>query len=95
MAEQCVESNFYVSFAGPVTFPNAHKLHQIAKWIDLDKILLETDSPWLDPQVVRGRRNEPAFLPFIAQKIADLRGISVRELAEASTENAKDIFQLP
>jgi len=68
MAEQCVKSNFYISFAGPVTFPNSHNLHEIAKWIELDKILLETDSPWLAPQDMRGKRNEPAFLTFTAKK---------------------------
>jgi TatD DNase family protein len=95
MAEQCIKSDFYISFAGPVTFPNSHKLHEIAKCIDLSKILLETDSPWLAPQEMRGKRNEPAFLLFIAKKIAELKGISLEELAEATTENAKEIFQLP
>jgi len=94
MAEQCVGFGFYISFAGPVTFPNSHKLQEIAKSIDLNKILLETDSPWLAPQDMRGKRNEPAFLPFIAKKIAKLKGISMDELAEATTENAKEIFQL-
>ena len=95
MAEQCIKSDFYISFAGPVTFPNSHKLHEIVKGIDLNKILLETDSPWLAPQEMRGKRNEPAFLLFIAKKIAKLKEISVDELAEATTENAKEIFQLP
>jgi len=95
MAEQCIKSNFCISFAGPVTFPNSHALHEVAKWIDMNKILLETDSPWLAPQEMRGKRNEPAFLPFIAKKIAKLKGISVDELTEATTENAKEIFQLP
>lgn len=95
MAKQCVKSNFYISLAGPVTFPNSHKLHEIAKRIDLNKLLLETDSPWLAPQKMRGRRNEPAFLPFTAKKIAELRGISVDELAEATTGNAKEIYQIP
>lgn len=95
MAEQCVKSNFYISFAGPVTFPNSHKLHEIAKWIDLKKILLETDCPWLAPQDMRGKRNEPAFLIFIAKKIAELRRISMDELSEATTKNAREIFQLP
>ena len=95
MAQQCIESGFYISFAGPVTFPNSHKLREIAKSTDLNKILLETDSPWLAPQDMRGKRNEPAFLPLIAKKIADLRGISIHELAEATTKNAKEIFQLP
>ncbi len=95
MAEWCIKSNFYISFAGPATFPNSHELRRIAKWTDLNKILLETDSPWLAPQNKRGKRNEPAFLPFIAKKIAELKGISMDELAEATTENAKEIFQLP
>ncbi|TET18840.1 TatD family deoxyribonuclease [Candidatus Bathyarchaeota archaeon] len=95
MAERCVKSNFCISFAGPVTFPNSHELRRIAKWTDLNEILLETDSPWLAPQDKRGKRNEPAFLPFIAKKIAELKGISVDELAEATTENAKEVFQLP
>ena len=95
MAGQCIDSDFYISFAGPVTFPNSHKLHKIAKCTALDKVLLETDSPWLAPQEVRGKRNEPSFLPFIAKKIATLKGISVDELAEATSENAKRILQLP
>jgi len=94
MAERCVRYGFYISFAGPVTFPNSRRLQAIAKWIDLNKILLETDSPWLAPQEIRGKRNEPAFLPFIAKKIAKLKGISLTELTEATTRNAKEIFQL-
>lgn len=95
MAEQCINSGFLISFAGPVTFPNSHKLHEIAKCTALNKILLETDSPWLAPQEVRGKRNEPSFLPFIAEKIAQLKGTSMDELAEATSENARRIFQLP
>jgi len=94
MAERCVRYGFYISFAGPVTFPNSRRLQVIARWIDLSKILLETDSPWLAPQERRGKRNEPAFLPFIAKKIAKLKGIPVDELGEATTRNAKDFFQL-
>jgi TatD DNase family protein len=92
MAEQCIESGFYISFAGPVTFPNSRKLQAIARLVDLNKILLETDSPWLAPQEVRGKRNEPSFLPFIARKIAELKKISLAELAEATTKSAKQIF---
>ncbi len=95
MAEQCINSGFLISFAGPVTFPNSHKLHEIAKCTALNKILLETDSPWLAPQEVRGKRNEPSFLPFIAKKIAQLKGTSMEELAKATSENARRIFQLP
>ena len=95
MAEQCIKLGFLVSFAGNVTYPNAHKLHEIARWIDMNRILLETDSPWLAPQDMRGKRNESAFLPSIAKKIAKLKGISTDELAEATTRNAKEIYQLP
>ena len=94
MAEQCVKMDYYLSFAGPVTFPNAYRLHETAKSIDLNKILVETDCPWLAPQEMRGKRNEPAFLQFTAEKIANLRGISLCELAEATTKNTKQIFQL-
>ena len=93
-SERSIESDFYKSLAGPVTFPRASKLHEIAKQIDSDRILLETDSPWLAPQRMRVRRNEPSFLPFIAEKVAELRGISVEELARVTTENAKRIFAL-
>jgi TatD DNase family protein len=95
MAEQFINSGFLISFAGPVTFPNAHKLHEVAKCTALNRILLETDSPWLAPQEVRGKRNEPSFLPFIAKKIARLKGTSMDELAEATSKNARRIFQLP
>jgi TatD DNase family protein len=95
MAEQCVKMDYYISFAGPVTFPGANKLHETAKTIDLSKILIETDCPWLAPQEMRGKRNEPAFLPFTAEKIANLRGISLKILAEATTKSTKQIFQLP
>ena len=94
MAEQCIRSGFLVSFAGNVTYPNAHKLHEIAKWIDLRKTLLETDSPWLTPQAMRGKRNEPGFLPLTAKKIASLKGICLDDLAEATTKNAEAIFKL-
>ena len=94
IAEQCIRMDYCVSFAGPVTFPNAYKLHETAKTIALDKILIETDCPWLAPQNMRGKRNEPAFLPFTAEKVANLRGISLDELAEATTKNAKQLFHL-
>ncbi len=95
MAEQCINLDYYVSFAGSVTFPNANKLQETAKTISLDKLLIETDCPWLAPQNVRGKRNEPAFLLFTAERIASLRSISPDELAEATLDNAKQIFHLP
>lgn len=94
MAEQCIRSGFLVSFAGNITYPNAHNLHEIAKWIDLRKTLIETDSPWLAPQAMRGKRNEPSFLPLTAQKIASLKGICLDDLAAATTKNAEATFKL-
>jgi TatD DNase family protein len=94
VAEQCIKLGFLVSFAGNVTYPNARNLHQTAKWIDLRKTLLETDSPWLPPQEMRGKRNEPSFLPLTAKKIASLKGICLHELAQATTKNAEAIFKL-
>lgn len=94
MGEQYIKSDFYISFSGTVTFPNSHNLHEIVKGVSLDKILIETDCPWLAPQNVRGKRNEPAFLTFIAKKIAELKSISFEEISEATTKNARKIFQL-
>jgi len=94
LAQQCIELGFYISFAGTVTFPNARQLQAVAREISLDKVLLETDSPWLAPQAMRGKRNEPAFLPFIAEKIAKLKGVSVEVLGEKTTRNVEKIFHI-
>lgn len=93
MAEVCIKSDFCLSFAGSITYPMSTQ-HEIVRKLDLNKILLETDSPWLAPQDMRGKRNEPAFLPLIAQKIAKLKDRTLKDVAEATTLNAKDIFQL-
>lgn len=94
MAQQCLDLGFKISFNGTITYPKNRELREIAKWIDLKNILLETDCPFLAPQEVRGKRNEPSFLPMIAQEIANLRGMSVDNLAEATTRNAEEILKL-
>jgi TatD DNase family protein len=94
MAEQYVKHDFLLSFTGAITFPKSSELVEIAKWADLNKILLETDCPWLAPQEARGKRNEPAFLVHTAKKIAELREIPLNELAEATARNARRILQL-
>jgi TatD DNase family protein len=94
MATQCMKFGFYVSFAGNVTFPNAHRLHELANDIGLKKMLVETDCPWLAPQAVRGRRNEPAFLPYTVEKIASLKKMSMDTVATATTRNAHKVFHL-
>jgi TatD DNase family protein len=94
MAKQCIKLGFLISFAGPVTFQKSVKLQKIAKEIPLDYVLVETDSPWLAPQSKRGKRNEPAYIVEIANKIAELRGESFNKIAEATFENAKKLFEI-
>ncbi|MBI2330456.1 TatD family hydrolase [Candidatus Daviesbacteria bacterium] len=87
-------TNFYVSFAANITYPKNEYLREAAKILPLDRILLETDSPFLAPQSKRGQRNEPSAVAEIAQLIADLKGISLEEVAEQTTNNAKKIFNI-
>jgi TatD DNase family protein len=94
LAQKCIDLGFLISFAGNVTYPKAYGLQEIAEWIDLKNMLVETDCPWLSPQEMRGKRNEPSFLPLIAQKIANLKFMSVDDLAEITTRNAERILKL-
>ena len=91
-AKECVKKGFYIALGGVVTFKNAKKVHEIAKQIPLEHLLLETDAPYLTPVPFRGKRNEPAYVKFVAEKIAELRGISFEEVAEITTKNANEIF---
>ncbi len=92
MAEAAIEKNFYISFSGIVTFKNAKDLHAVAASIPLDRLLIETDSPYLAPVPHRGKTNEPSFVPHVAARIAELRGIDVETVARASTENFHRLF---
>jgi TatD DNase family protein len=94
MAKKCIKMGYYISFAGPVTFSNTHELHETAKSVNLNMILVETDCPWLTPHQMRGKRNEPAFLTLTAKKVANLRSISLENFAEVTTRNAKNIFKM-
>jgi TatD DNase family protein len=87
-AQSCLEMGLHISFAGMVTYPKAESLRQIACAVPLERLLLETDSPYLPPQPVRGRRNEPAYLIHTAQLIARLRGVTSEQLAAITTANA-------
>lgn len=87
-------TNLLVSFAANITYPKNEYLREAAKILPLDKILLETDSPFLSPQSKRGQKNEPSAVKEIAQLIADLKGISFEEVAQKTSENAKKIFRL-
>ncbi len=96
LAEQCLELGLYISFAGMVTFKNNPELREVAKRIPLDRILIETDSPYLSPEPLRGRRpNEPERVIHILNCLAETRNVEPEELADATTENAKRLFQLP
>ncbi len=88
------ETNFLVSFAGTITYPKNEYLREAAKILPMEKIVLETDCPFLPPQNKRGQRNEPATVAEIAELIAGLKGISLEEVASQTTKNAKKILRL-
>lgn len=92
LAKEALRRNFYISIAGPVTYKNAKALPEVVKNCPLDRLLIETDSPYLSPEPKRGKTNEPANVFYVAEKIAALRGISVEEVAEATTANARAFF---
>ncbi|WP_121610377.1 TatD family hydrolase [Mesobacillus foraminis] len=91
-AKECIDMNFYISLGGPVTFKNAKKPKEVAQAVDLDRLLVETDCPYLTPHPYRGKRNEPAYVKLVAEQIAELKGISLEEVAHATSENAKKLF---
>ena len=92
MACQSIDLGFYISFSGIVTFKNAVDLQETAKRIPLDRLLIETDAPYLAPVPHRGKRNDPSMVIHVAEKIATLRGITTEEVAEASTKNFFNLF---
>ncbi len=93
MAERAIELGFYISISGPVTYKNARRFPDIVRALPLDRLLVETDCPFLAPHPHRGKRNEPAYVRLVAERLAALKGISVEELAEATTTNAQHLFQ--
>jgi TatD DNase family protein len=95
MATDALNLGFYLSFAGPLTYPRNHELREVAAWAPADRILVETDSPYLSPQPLRGKRNEPQRVALIAQTLAQTRGVSDDEIADLTTRNAITLFRLP
>jgi len=95
MAHRCIEMGFYLSIAGPVTYAKSEKLQEVARQVPLERLLIETDAPYLAPQPHRGKRNEPAYVAHTAQQIAALRGIPVAEVGRVTSENAKALFSIP
>lgn len=92
MAKQAMDLNFYISFSGIVTFKSATTLQDVAKRVPLDRMLVETDSPWLAPMPFRGKTNQPAYVKYVAEYIAELRDDSVDNIATATTENFFRLF---
>ena len=95
IAAEYVKMGFYISFAGPLTFKKAPHLQQAAREVPLNRLLVETDSPYLAPEPMRGRRNEPANVVYTLQKLAELRGLPAEDMAAITWQNACDVFRLP
>lgn len=89
-----LDMNFHISLGGPVTFKNAHDVKEVAKVVPLDRLLIETDAPFLAPHPYRGKRNEPAHVTLVAREIARLRGMEYEELCKITTENAFKLFRI-
>ncbi len=94
IAQRAIKLNFYLGFTGPITYKNADDLRRIAVEVPEDKILVETDGPFLTPIPHRGKRNEPAYIPFMVDRLAALRQITTEAMGAITTENAQHLFQL-
>ncbi len=94
IAERALACGFYLGFTGPITYKNADSLRHIAAQVPLNRMVVETDGPFLTPVPYRGKRNEPAYIPYMVERLAPLRQISVEEMGNATTENAARLFKL-
>ncbi|GAB6179079.1 TatD family hydrolase [Desulfotomaculum defluvii] len=95
IAQECMKLGLYISLAGPVTFANAGKLKDIAEIVPLDRLLVETDCPYLTPVPHRGKRNEPAYVQYVVDHVARLKNMDAQELAQRAAENTIRLFGLP
>jgi TatD DNase family protein len=95
IARRAMDLGFYISFSGIITFKNATALQEVAKFVPLDRILIETDSPYLAPVPYRGKQNHPALVHYVAKTLADLRGVAYEEIATMTTRNFYHCFRLP
>lgn len=91
-AKLCLDMNFYISFGGPVTFKNARVPKEVLEKVPLDRLLIETDCPYLSPHPFRGKRNESSYVTLVAEAAAQIKGISLDELAAITSENGKKCF---
>ena len=91
-AKRYLNLGFYISFAGPLTFKNASKLREVAAYVPMDRVLCETDSPYLAPVPVRGTRNDPQNVSHVVRMLAEIKGVSFEQAAQATMENGKNLF---
>ncbi|RXZ79263.1 TatD family deoxyribonuclease [Paenibacillaceae bacterium] len=92
IARQCLDMNFYISFGGPVTFKNARVPKEVLKRVPIERILIETDAPYLAPHPYRGKRNESSYVTLVAEAAAEMKGKTLEEISKITTENAKECF---
>ena len=92
MARQCLDLGFYLSFTGTITYPKNEETRDIIKAIPIERILVETDCPYLSPQKFRGKRNEPAYVRYTAEKIAEIKKLSIDNVAQITSRNCHDLF---
>ena len=95
VAESALEMGFHISFSGILSFRNARELHAVARAVPLERCLIETDSPYLAPMPHRGKVNSPAWVPYVAQHLADLKGLPVEQVAAATSHNFERLFRIP
>jgi TatD DNase family protein len=93
-ARRAMGLGFFLAVGGILTFPNAGALREVIRQVPLERLVLETDGPWLAPQGRRGQRNEPAYLPEIAAKLAEVKGADIEEVGRVTTENARKLFRI-
>jgi TatD DNase family protein len=93
VARAGIDLGFYISFSGILTFKNAQSIRDAAAFVPLDRILIETDSPYLAPSPYRGKTNTPAYVPYVAAELARVKGVSVEEIAQITTDNYFKLFK--
>ncbi|KLR56717.1 MULTISPECIES: TatD family hydrolase [unclassified Diaphorobacter] len=92
VARAALDLGYYISFSGIVTFKNAQDLRDVAAFVPMDRLLIETDSPYLAPVPYRGKTNNPSYVPYVAQQLAQVKGLSVQQVAEATSRNFEQLF---